>query len=72
VRHAVCTLYAMEFGLVALGLAPALVLLLQGGRLVWPFIFLVGAFVAILLVGTRGMGATPAPAKPAPAPAPEP
>ena len=51
-RHAVCTLYAMEVGLVALGLAPALVLLLQGGRLVWPFIFLVGAFIVILLLET--------------------
>lgn len=69
VRHAVCTLYAMEVGLVVLGLGPALVLLLEGGRLVWPFIFLVGAFVAILLLGTRGMAATPAPAKPAAAPA---
>ena len=66
VRRAVCCLYAMEVGLLAIGLGPALLLLLEGGRLLWPFIFLVGALLVILAAGSWGMGTT---SKPSPAPA---
>lgn len=59
VRRAVCALYGMEFGLVLIGIATALYLLGQGGRLLWPFLFLVGAFIVLLTVATRGSGATP-------------
>lgn len=59
VRKAVCALYGMEFGLVLTGTATGLYLLGHGGRLLWPFLFLVGVFIVLLAVATRGSGATP-------------
>ena len=72
VRKAVLSLYAIELGLVVLGLGCGMTLLLVGGRLLWPFLFLVGAFLAMVAIGLRGVGAEPtrvpsqgAPARPA-------
>ena len=59
VRKAVSALYGMEFGLVLIGTATGLYLLGHGGRLLWPFLFLVGVFILLLAVATRGSGATP-------------
>jgi hypothetical protein len=52
-------MYGMEFGLVLIGTATGLYLLGHGGRLLWPFLFLVGVFIVLLAVATRGSGATP-------------
>jgi UDP-GlcNAc:undecaprenyl-phosphate GlcNAc-1-phosphate transferase len=59
VRRAVCALYGMEFGLVLIGCATGVYLLGHGGRLLWPFLFLVGVFIVLLALATRGSGATP-------------
>ena len=59
VRKAVSALYGMEFGLVLIGIATAAFVLGIGSRLLWPFLFLVGVFIALLAVATRGSGATP-------------
>jgi UDP-GlcNAc:undecaprenyl-phosphate GlcNAc-1-phosphate transferase len=73
VRKAVCALYGFELGLVLLGTGVGVYLLFVGGRLVWPFLFLIAAFVGLLLVTMRGTGAAPtvvrraAAASPAPA-----
>ena len=65
VRKAVTSLYAMEGGLVLVGLGCAALLLLVGGRLLWPFLFLVAVFLALVAVGMRGTGAQPTKAPPA-------
>ncbi|RLS46401.1 MAG: undecaprenyl/decaprenyl-phosphate alpha-N-acetylglucosaminyl 1-phosphate transferase [Planctomycetota bacterium] len=59
VRKAVSALYGMEFGLVLVGIATATYVLGIGGRLLWPFLFLVGVFLVLLALATRGSGATP-------------
>ncbi len=59
VRRAVLSLYAMEFGLVVLGLGCSAYLVLHGGRLLYPFIFLVLAFLGLLAIAMRGTGAAP-------------
>jgi UDP-GlcNAc:undecaprenyl-phosphate GlcNAc-1-phosphate transferase len=59
VRKAVCALYGFEFGLVLLGVGTGVYLLFVGGRLLWPFIFLVTAFLGLLAVTMRGTGAAP-------------
>ena len=60
VRRAVAMLYLFELGLCALGFAVGTNLLLNGGRLLWPFLFLVMAFLALAALGMRGSGAVPA------------
>jgi UDP-GlcNAc:undecaprenyl-phosphate GlcNAc-1-phosphate transferase len=69
VRRAVLSLYAMELGLVVLGLGCGATLLLVGGRLLWPFLFLVAAFLVLVAIGLRGVGGAPTkvPASGAPA-----
>jgi UDP-GlcNAc:undecaprenyl-phosphate GlcNAc-1-phosphate transferase len=69
VRKAVLSLYAMEFGLVVLGLGCGATLLLVGGRLLWPFLFLVAAFLALVAIGLRGVGGAPTKVPPVGAPA---
>ena len=59
VRKAVCSLYGMEFGLVLLGCAVAAHLLFEPGRMLWPFIVLVVAFIVLVLFAMRGTGAAP-------------
>ena len=59
VRKAVCALYGMEFGLVLLGSAVAAHMLFEPGRMLWPFLVLVGAFVLLVLFAMRGTGAAP-------------
>lgn len=60
VRRTVCSLYAMEFGLVVLGGGTGAFLLFTGARLLWAFLFLVGAFLVLLLTGIRGTGSSTA------------
>jgi UDP-GlcNAc:undecaprenyl-phosphate GlcNAc-1-phosphate transferase len=69
VRRAVLSLYAMELGLVVLGLGCGATLLLVGGRLLWPFLFLVAAFLVLVAIGLRGVGGAPTKVPPAGAPA---
>ena len=69
VRRAVLSLYAMEVGLVLLGLGCGATLLLVGGRLLWSFLFLVAAFIALVAVGLRGVGGAPTKVPAAGAPA---
>ena len=52
-------LYGMESGLCLLGLGVGVYLLFEGGRLLWPFIFLVLSFLALLAYAMRGVGAAP-------------
>jgi UDP-GlcNAc:undecaprenyl-phosphate GlcNAc-1-phosphate transferase len=59
VRKAVTALYGMELGLVLLGLGVSSYVLFGHGRMLWPFLVLVGAFIVILLVAMRGTGAAP-------------
>jgi UDP-GlcNAc:undecaprenyl-phosphate GlcNAc-1-phosphate transferase len=59
VRKAVLSLYGMESGLCLLGLGVGVYLLFEGGRLLWPFIFLVLSFLALLAYAMRGVGAAP-------------
>lgn len=59
VRKTVLGLYAMELGLVLLGLVAASVAIFAHGRMLWPFLGLVGAFVLLLAIGMRGTGAAP-------------
>jgi Na+-transporting methylmalonyl-CoA/oxaloacetate decarboxylase gamma subunit len=59
VRKAVIALYGMELGLCILGLAVGSYLLFEGGRLLWPFVFLVLSFLALLAYAMRGVGAAP-------------
>jgi UDP-N-acetylmuramyl pentapeptide phosphotransferase/UDP-N-acetylglucosamine-1-phosphate transferase len=70
VRRTVLALYGMEFGLVLLGLAVAATAIFAHGRMLWPFLGLVAAFLGLLLLGMRGTGAAPtvvrARAEPAP------
>ena len=69
VRRAVLSLYAMELGLVVLGLGCGATLLLVGGRLLWPFLFLVATFLVLVAVGLRGVGGAPTKVPPVGAPA---
>ena len=59
VRKAVIALYGMELGLCILGLAVGSYLLFEGGRLLWPFVFLMLSFLALLAYAMRGVGAAP-------------
>ena len=59
VRKAVLALYGMESGLCLLGLGVGAYLLFEGGRLLWPFMFLVLSFLALLAYAMRGVGAAP-------------
>ena len=59
VRKTVLGLYAMELGLVVLGLGVASVAIFAHGRMLWPFLGLVGAFLVLLAFGMRGSGAAP-------------
>jgi UDP-GlcNAc:undecaprenyl-phosphate GlcNAc-1-phosphate transferase len=59
VRKAVLSLYGFELGLVAIGGAAATYILVGGGRLLYPFIFLVAAFVVLLGISMRGSGVAP-------------
>ena len=59
VRKAVTALYGMEAGLVLLGLGVSVSVLFGHGRMLWPFLVLVVAFLAILAVAMRGAGAAP-------------
>jgi len=59
VRKAVLSLYGMELGLVLLGCAVGTFLLFQPGRMLWPFLVLVGAFLLLVAVSMRGTGAAP-------------
>lgn len=75
VRQAVGALYGVETMLCVVGLGTGLYLLLVGGKLLWPFLFLVVAFCFALAVFMRGSGVAPtvAPGKsPAAVPAPSP
>ena len=66
VRRAVLSLYAFELGLVLIGGAAATYILIGGGRLLYPFIFLVLAFVTLLGLSMRGSGVAPTARKAAP------
>jgi hypothetical protein len=66
VRKAVLSLYAFELGLVLIGGAAASYILIGGGRLLYPFIFLVLAFVTLLGLSMRGSGVAPTARKAAP------
>ena len=59
VRKAVISLYGFELGLVLIGGAAATYILIGGGRLLYPFIFLVLAFVMLLGISMRGSGVAP-------------
>ena len=59
VRKAVLSLYAIELGLVLIGGAAASYILIGGGRLLFPFIFLVLAFVTLLGISMRWSGVAP-------------
>ena len=59
VRKAVVALYGMEAGLVALGCAAAYFTIFGHVRMLWPFLALIAAFVLLVLVGMRGVGAAP-------------
>lgn len=61
VRKAVLSLYGLELGLVLLGGGAAAHILLDGGRLLYPFIFLVLAFLVLLGISMRGSGVAPTP-----------
>jgi UDP-GlcNAc:undecaprenyl-phosphate GlcNAc-1-phosphate transferase len=59
VRRAVLSLYGFELGLVLIGGSSAAYILIGGGRLLYPFIFLVLAFVVLLGLSMRGSGVAP-------------
>ena len=59
VRKAVLSLYCVELGLVAIGGSAAAYILIGGGRLLHPFIFLIVAFIVLLGVSMRGSGVAP-------------
>ena len=59
VRGAVLSLYAFELFLVLVGGAAAAYFLVGGGRLLYPFIFLVLVFVVLLGLSMRGSGVAP-------------
>jgi UDP-GlcNAc:undecaprenyl-phosphate GlcNAc-1-phosphate transferase len=61
VRKAVLALYGLELGGVAVGLSVALYILLVGGRLAIPFVFLLVAFALVLVAFMRGSGVAPTP-----------
>jgi UDP-GlcNAc:undecaprenyl-phosphate GlcNAc-1-phosphate transferase len=59
VRRAVLSLYGFELVLVLIGGSAAAYILIGGGRLLYPFIFLVLAFVVLLAISMRGSGVAP-------------
>lgn len=59
VRKAVLSLYGMELGLSLLGLGVGVYILFEGGRMLWPFLFLVLSFLALLAYAMRGVGSAP-------------
>jgi UDP-GlcNAc:undecaprenyl-phosphate GlcNAc-1-phosphate transferase len=59
VRRTVVAMYGMELGLSLLGLGVGVYILFEGGRLLWPFIFLVLSFLALVVYGLRGVGSAP-------------
>ncbi len=54
VRKAVGAMYCVEGALCVIGLATGLLLLLYGGKLLYPFIFLIAAFVATVAIFMHG------------------